>query len=544
MQPTLESKILDHLGLVAAMYDELEIGKRIDQAIQQDFDERIVSIGTAVKAMVLNGLGFVQQRLYLVPRFFETKPTEHLLGPGILPEHLNDDTLGRTLDALYDYGVTELFRDVAAHAALRLQLRPRFAHIDATSFHLDGTYNSEEEAPEEGVIHVRPGYSRDHRPDLNQVVLELIVERRAGIPVLMKPLSGNSNDRSDFVALIRRHIDHLQQAHGVDFLVADSALYSSDALQEIDRRGARFITRVPETVKEAREVIASVDLSNMKPLVEGYRYTTWRSAYAGVAQRWLVIHSEAARQRAEKRVRRRFQKQHGQEAAALSKLAKRSFSCRADAEKALASFVATLQASTVASADVLECLHVSGSDPTGEPTSEPQRVSYRIRGGLVLSEERLAEAIERKSLFVLATNELDAAVLSPADLLAGYKGQIRVERGFRFLKDPVFLASSLFLKSEKRLMALLMVMTLCLLVYAALEWRIRQGLKTHRETFPDQKGKPTRRPTARWVFECFIGIHVLHWTGQQFVLNLKEEHEVILRVLGQHYERLYSSHPT
>src|SRR5690606_7527563 len=155
-----------------------------------------------------------------------------------------------------------------------------------------------------------------------------------------------------------------------------------------------------------------------------------------------------------------------------------------------------------------------------------------------------AEAIERKSLFVLATNELDAAVLSPADLLAGYKGQIRVERGFRFLKDPVFLASSLFLKSEKRLMALLMVMTLCLLVYAALEWRIRQGLKTHRETFPDQKGKPTRRPTARWVFECFIGIHVLHWTGQQFVLNLKEEHEVILRVLGQHYERLYSSHPT
>src|SRR5690606_28804319 len=145
----------------------------------------------------------------------------------------------------------------------------------------------------------------------------------------------------------------------------------------------------------------------------------------------------------------------------------------ADAEKALASFVATLQASTVASADVLECLHVSGSDPTGEPTSEPQRVSYRIRGGLVLSEERLAEAIERKSLFVLATNELDAAVLSPADLLAGYKGQIRVERGFRFLKDPVFLASSLFLKSEKRLMALLMVMTLCLLVYAALEWRIR-----------------------------------------------------------------------
>lgn len=65
-----QSKILDHLGLVAAMYDELEIGQQIDQAITQDFDERIVSIGQAVKAMVLNGLGFVNQRLYLMPAFF------------------------------------------------------------------------------------------------------------------------------------------------------------------------------------------------------------------------------------------------------------------------------------------------------------------------------------------------------------------------------------------------------------------------------------------------------------------------------------------
>lgn len=168
-----QSKILDHLGLVAAMFDELELGQEIDQHIAQDFEQRKVSIGQAVKAMVLNGLGFVNQRLYLVPAFFETKPTGRLIGAGILPEHLHDDTLGRALDALYDAGVTELFRDVAAHAVVRLGIRPRFGHVDATSFHVDGDYNSREE-PEADVVHIRQGYSRDHRPELNQVVLDLM----------------------------------------------------------------------------------------------------------------------------------------------------------------------------------------------------------------------------------------------------------------------------------------------------------------------------------------------------------------------------------
>ena len=58
-------------------------------------------------------------------------------------------------------------------------------------------------------------------------------------------------------------------------------------------------------------------------------------------------------------------------------------------------------------------------------------------------------------------------------------------------------------------MALLMVMTVCLLVYAALEYRIRQALKAHEATFPDQKGKRMHNPTASWVLQDFVGIHVL-----------------------------------
>ena len=118
--------------------------------------------------------------------------------------------------------------------------------------------------------------------------------------------------------------------------------------------------------------------------------------------------------------------------------------------------------------------------------------------------------------------------------------EVVTRRGFRFLKDPQFLASSLYLKKPERIMALLMVMTVCLLVYAALEYRIRTALKAQDATFPDQKGKPVQNPTARWVFHCFVGIHLLSVSGQwPLVLNLTEEHCNLLKLLGKPYMQLY-----
>ena len=205
-QAPYRSQVLDHLGLVAGMFDELGIGDVIDQATQQHPEMRDLTVGEAVKAMGLNGLGFLNQALYLVPRFFQNKPTYRLISPRIVPEQLNDDALGRALETLYAYGVTELYSLIAATAAERLGLAPRFAHLDSTSCHVDGRDNSDDE-PEDKVVHITRGYSRDHRPDLNQVMLELMVEHQAGIPILMKPLSGNSRDAQDFGEAVRAHVN-------------------------------------------------------------------------------------------------------------------------------------------------------------------------------------------------------------------------------------------------------------------------------------------------------------------------------------------------
>ena len=100
--------ILDHRGLVAGMYDELGIGDVLDRATQHTPETRLVTVGHAVKAMVLNGRGFVHHHLSLVPMFLQNKPTQRLVAPGLEAQHLHDDTLGRALDTLYAAGVTAL----------------------------------------------------------------------------------------------------------------------------------------------------------------------------------------------------------------------------------------------------------------------------------------------------------------------------------------------------------------------------------------------------------------------------------------------------
>lgn len=129
-------------------------------------------------------------------------------------------------------------------------------------------------------------------------------------------------------------------------------------------------------------------------------------------------------------------------------------------------------------------------------------------------------------------------------MLAIYKEQSTgVERGFRFLKDPIFHADSLFLKKPSRIMALLMVMGLSLLIYALAEHQVRQQLHEKDETLPDQTGKPTQKPTARRIFQMMEGVDVLIIDNQGFrrrlVLNMNEVRWRIIALFNPHVQKLY-----
>jgi transposase len=277
------------------------------------------------------------------------------------------------------------------------------------------------------------------------------------------------------------------------------------------------ITRVPATLGEAQTVLAQADPQTMAPLGEGYRYCVMPSTYGGVAQRWGLMDSEQRQPHAQRAVDKQWRKPSDQEVNACKRLCRTAFACEADAQQALTRFVAGLQTTFLHESPVCPTPHYEKRGRPG-PGVQPAQLVYHIAGALASRLTDRRARVDQQSCFILATNELDEGQLSPQAVLDGYKGQARAERGFRFLKAPHFLASSLYLKKPQRIMALLMVMTLCWLVYAALEYRIRTALKEHGATFPDQKGKRMQNPTARWGFHYFVGIHVLFIPGQGLMI--------------------------
>lgn len=168
--------------------------------------------------------------------------------------------------------------------------------------------------------------------------------------------------------------------------------------------------------------------------------------------------------------------------------------------------------------------------------AEPEEVRYCIKAELKRNEAAIEEDLKRSGRYILATN---VRKLKGDELLTEYKGRQSVERGFRFLKEPQFFASSVFVKSPRRVAAIAMVMGLCLLVYALGERSLRRALEELGASIRHQTGKPTQKPTLRWVFQLFQAVHLLSGDGAEQVSNLTEERRSILGFLGQRCQSYY-----
>ena len=182
-----------------------------------------VSVGTATVAMLLNGLGVSNRRLYLVSQFFATKPVAHLLGAGITAEMLHDDCLGRTLDWLHAHDPTALFAGIARQARQRCGIAARQIHVDTTSFAVTGEYDAQLEAH---TLAVTYGYSRDHRADLKQWMLAQATTRAGDVPLFCHDLDSNASDQVALVAAVEALADQLRadDEEEAPLFVADSGL--------------------------------------------------------------------------------------------------------------------------------------------------------------------------------------------------------------------------------------------------------------------------------------------------------------------------------
>jgi transposase len=531
---------LDHLGIVAGVCQEIGLVEYFDRLDEQTHAR--VSMGQAVLAMVLNGLGFSNRRLYLVPQFFEHKPIERLIGPGITWADLNDDCLGRALDWLTANDLTALYAGLAYQARRRFAVTAEAVHVDSTSFSVEGAYERADAEANETLIRITYGYSRDHRADLKQWQLSLATTT-SGVPIGLQVLDGNASDRVTLAQQVAEVVYQLRADHEEEpIYVADSALYSEATMRDLNQKGIWWVSRVPETSLQAKALVAEepVDWQGTEAL-----HWAERDVRVGTrTERWIVVQSAEGLEQQQATLYRRVEKDRQVWKERLQVLEQRPFAREADAQVALNEIKKGAPPWLKLDLQVQVSARYAGRGRPRSGTTPDQHI-WTVHGTVSVIEAAIQAEVARKAKFIVATN-VPVIRKGAEELIRLYKGQNGVERGFAFLKDPLFLASSVFVKKIERVMATGFIMVLCLLVYRLAEQRLRQRLAETGATVPDQLKKPTQRPSLRWVFQCFEGISLILMQHEERmeavqVTGLTDLHLLILGVLGPLYERYYAS---
>jgi transposase len=449
-----QTERLDHLGIVAGVCREAGIAEWLDKRAGEN--RRSVSIGTATVAMILNGLGWSLRQLYLVPQYFENKPVEHLLGEGITADMLNDDSLGRTLDWLYEHDVTTLFAGLASQARRRFGIADQNLHIDTTSFSVSGDYAIEEEG-DPVPLAITYGYSRNHREDLKQWRLALATTHDGDVPIFLRPLDGNSSDKEHLSAVVKEVMkelrEQLPEEHEKRIAVFDSGGYSEANMKSYNEAKISWISRVPETSTAAKTALEEGD-KKWQALCDGSgEYMACTMDLPQGKERWVIVRTYAQVQAAQEQMEKKVKQTHQQWEKRLWHLSNQAFDCQTDAQNAWEKALKGKPSWLIATFTFKE---EKQYQQRGRPKQDgmPDKTVWYLVPQLEIDEPQVAVLARKKAAFIVATNILDEERLSHEQVISTYQEQGGVERGFRFLKDPVFLASSVAVKKPQRVIAL------------------------------------------------------------------------------------------
>ncbi len=472
--------------LLRALCEDLGIRNTIDQVVPWDPQRCKLSPGERIQALVLNLLT-ARQPLYRVPEEFALTDTALLVGAGITAADLTDEALGRALDKLAAAGGATVFSAVAARALLHDQVwtpdAALFVHWDSTTRSVYGVY------PNAGTGRgVRPtfGHSKDHRPDLRQIVLTLLGTRE-GIPMAGTVQDGNASDKrlnADMLAALGDYFAPEQLRRLV--YVADSALVTGPNLATLAAQDLPLVSRLPETFGAAAAAKAAAWAADVwipvgRIGVRNDAATYQASEQTGViddrAYRLVVYHSSHLDKRKAKTLERVVARAEVALAETAATLSRTRFACVADAETAAAAWrdTATWHAvqTTVAAETVVGKRSTRGR-PRADAPPPPTTTVYYVQPTVGAPDPaRIRAAQARESTFVLITT-LPAPDYDPRRLLEEYKGQTVIEQRFHFLKDPAFV-DALFVQKPERVEALGYVLLLACLVLSLLERRVRQG---------------------------------------------------------------------
>jgi len=542
MPPEIEVYPVHHLPIIKAYADQLGLVSLINHSVPTEMD---VDAGTIVLGLVLDTLSG-RSPLYRLEEFFAHQDTELLVGKALPPPAFTDDTVGRVLDRLYDFGTIRLFTACAVRASTRFGLERRYVHFDTTSRSVWGDYQFAEE--QDLPFQITYGYSKDKRPDLKQFVLSTLCVDRA-VPIWGKAEDGNASDKTLNTTLLSE-IAQLLACHGVTpgayIYIADAALVTEDNLAALG--DTWFITRLPATYSECTRVIGEAVARNQweevgvlaqTPPTKHRPGTCYKVAedvvtLYGKTYRAVIVHSSNQDQRRQKRLECEVQASSTTLATTVRAAAKQEYFCRADAEAA----AEQLRALPSAYHRVEVVVEERPQYGPGRPSHKHPRVIKALRYGLQGTLHERAEVIAHKKqeagCFVLLTNVPTAGEMAhkAGEVLRAYKEQHGVEQNFAFLKDPV-IVNSLFLKKPERIEALGLVLLLALLLWRLVERALRVHVETTGNPLVGWDKKATQKPTAFMMMTKFAAVLVIKVGGQrQLAQPLSSVQQSYLNALG------------
>ncbi|MCK4494311.1 MAG: IS1634 family transposase, partial [Methylococcales bacterium] len=370
--------------------------------------------------------------------------------------------------------------------------------------------------------------------------LEMMVTQDGGIPLLGKALDGNASDNTVFKERCSALIESFKNSETPRYLIADCKLYTennSDNLKQL-----LFITRIPNNIKRVGEMIdKALEVNDWKTLDDDRKMQTFKLEHYGISQRWHVVYSETSRQRGIKKVDKQVIREAQKIEKQLFHLQAKRFNC---SEDALAEAELLAKKWKLHTLENIQTVEHSSYASKGRPAKDqkPTLIKYQLTAEIKVDEEKINYQKSKEGCYIIGGNT-DEKEISDQEVIEAYKKQYHVERGFRFLKDPLFFVSSLFVKKPKRIMGLLMVMLLSLLVYGIAERRMRACLAEQQETLPNQIKQDTETPTLRWVFQLLYGINTLEISignqQQQVIEGLTPLRQKILRLFGKSVADIY-----
>jgi len=540
-------------ALIKALCDELEMAQVIDAAVRWDPRQCKLSPGTRIVALVVNALVH-REPLYHVEAFYAGQDVALLFGPGVQAGDFNDDALARALDALAEANPSALFSQIALNAVLRDGIAVRTVHADTTSRSVYGAYEGYPEKP----LHITHGHSKQHRPDLKQMVFGILAQAQ-GLPVAAGVHDGNQSDKV-WNGWVLDQYERLLAGHHRESLlyVADCQFVTQENLARAQAKKVRFISRLPASFALEAKVKQQAALAwpskanwqyvgSLAQRAKAETYWVWetQAELYGRTYRLVVVRPSRPDPRSVRALERRIDQEAQQLAKACRRLSRQCFACEADARSAAERFLSE-QAPLFHTLHVQVVAHTHTHRPRGRPRRDGAGVASETVWHLAAQvQEPTAEQrqawTEAQAYFVLITN-VPSDALPAAEVLREYKGQVSVERCFSFLKDPV-IVDGIYLKRPERAYALGFVFLLALLVAAFLEQRIRRELARTQDVLELPGRRKTATPTVQAILDLFRSLQiVLVDTGQRIerILPRNTSPQIlkVLRLAG-YSERLY-----